>query len=247
MKNILFFLCAVFLMMTVSCGKKQPDYVKMLESEQKLASDADLNRELSRLKGELDAKTDDTDKAKVYKDISSVYLKKADYRSSISEALNAVKYQPNLSDAHAILGSSYLRLNRLADAERELQAAIDQDAKNSRALYETGNLLLVKGRFKEAAESYTAAIAVRPDYAEAYANRGNCHAKLNDAKKAEADFLKALSIDAAFAPACKNLGILYETKLGSKEKAKQYYTRYLELAPNASDRAFVSQWIKKLG
>ncbi|MGL4368501.1 MAG: tetratricopeptide repeat protein [Spirochaetota bacterium] len=245
LKKIPPYICAACLLF--SCGKKMPDYSTQFAEEQKIAAGAEINTQIKRLTDEAEAGKEDTEKAKIYQKLCTLYLSKADYTYSIKAALDAVKYQPNLPEARAVLGASYLKMNRFDDAQRELEAALNFDEKNSKAHYELGNLHFIKGKYREAAEDYTLALKSDASYYEALNNRGSCYAKLNDAKKAEADFLKTIALKDDFAPAHKNLGILYETKLKNPEKAVLYYKKYLDTAPNAQDRKFVLQWIRKLG
>ena len=62
-------------------------------------------------------------------------------------------------------------------------------------------------RADEASASFGAAITLKPDYAEAYNNRGNLAKDAGDLEAAVADFDKALSLRPDYAGAFYNRGI----------------------------------------
>jgi len=65
-------------------------------------------------------------------------------------------------------------------------------------------------------------------------------------KKAEAEFLKALSLSPDDPGIHYNLGILYDDTLGNAQKAKYHYRRFLDLAPNDRDAGRVVEWLAEL-
>ena len=244
MKQSIFIL--ILIATLVSCGKGTPDYNKIIETDSELADASDLSKNIKKLITEAEVAVEDTDKAKIYQKISSLYLSKGDYNSTIKNGLKAVRFQPNLSGARAHLGGAYLRLNRLSDAERELSASLEYDEKNEQAQFDLGNLFYLKGRYNDAVRHYTSAIAIDPSNYEYYVNRGNAYVKMRRYREAEADYLKTSEIAKEYAPAYKNLGILYDEFLKRKPEAVKMYRHYLSLSPNTYDRVYVSNWIRAL-
>ena len=65
-----------------------------------------------------------------------------------------------------------------------------------------------------------------------------------DAKRAEVAYKKAIEARDDFAPSYRALGILYLKKKDS-EKSRPLFEKYLQLAPNAFDRAYVEHYLTK--
>jgi tetratricopeptide (TPR) repeat protein len=65
-----------------------------------------------------------------------------------------------------------------------------------------------------------------------------------DFAKAKSAYEKSIALDAAYAPAVLNLGILYDLYLWDGARALELYDRYLQLAPGGDDQ--VKRWIGDL-
>lgn len=81
--------------------------------------------------------------------------------------------------------------------------------------------------------------------AEGSYNQGLEHLRARRYKKAQALLNEALGADGKFAPAWRDLGLVYE-KLGNKDMAQAAFSRYLFLSPDAPDADLVRQRIKNL-
>jgi len=79
-----------------------------------------------------------------------------------------------------------------------------------------------------AIEEFSKAIALNPDFADAYNNRGTAYYLLGEQDKARRDFRTALSIDPKNVPAKKNLEMLKWKKLTSRRAWRQ---REIPLSP----------------
>lgn len=92
-----------------------------------------------------------------------------------------------------------------------------------------GSALMDLGEDGQAAESYTKALALDPEYEEAYYNLGVVY-RTSDPVKAEALFRKALELDAEYASAHRELGFLL-LKTKDIENAEYQLRRAKELEP----------------
>jgi tetratricopeptide (TPR) repeat protein len=88
-----------------------------------------------------------------------------------------------------------------------------------------------KGDYQGAIATYTQAIALNPNYAQAYHNRGNARSKLGDNQGAVADYNQALRINPNYVLAYNNRG-LARFKLGDKQGAVADYNQALRIDPN---------------
>lgn len=83
--------------------------------------------------------------------------------------------------------------------------------------YNRGNLYgRDLGRYAPAIKEFNEAIRLKPDYTEAYANRGICNASLGLYSQAIGDFRKVISLKPDNAEAFNNRAVIY-LQLGGKE------------------------------
>ena len=84
--------------------------------------------------------------------------------------------------------------------------------------------------YEKAIEHYTNAINVKPDFAEAYNNRGVAYRSIGDFEAAIEDYTKAIDLDPEYANAYNNRGNAY-LNIGNFETAIQDYTKAIDLKP----------------
>ncbi len=87
-----------------------------------------------------------------------------------------------------------------------------------------------KGKFQEAIEDYTKAIALQDTYPQSRHNLANAYAALGKYELAEKEYLRAIAIDSRFFYAYLALGKLYLMR-GDKVKAADYLRKALEIYP----------------
>ena len=90
--------------------------------------------------------------------------------------------------------------------------------------------LTQKGKFDEAILEYNKAIAIKPNYAEAYSKRGNAYSGKGNSEQAISDYTKAIEVDPKFAPAYNNRGHTYLTK-GNFDQATSDLIKAIEINP----------------
>jgi tetratricopeptide (TPR) repeat protein len=78
--------------------------------------------------------------------------------------------------------------------------------------YDQGVAHFKEGRYREAIEAFKAAVAARPDYAEAYCDMGSAYDALGQYADAVAAYKKALAIRPNYAEAYYNLGLAHFTQ-----------------------------------
>ena len=96
------------------------------------------------------------------------------------------------------------------DAKKYILEAYDLNPKNPQILLAVASLKGREGDFKLALHNLNQAIYLKPDYANAYSNRGVVKGALGDTKGAIRDFTRAIKIDKYNAFAYQNRGISYE-------------------------------------
>ena len=100
-----------------------------------------------------------------------------------------------------------------------------------------------KGDTDRAIADHTKAIAIDPEHANAYTNRGNAYASKGEIDRAIADFDKAIALNPEFVFAYNNRGLAYKKK-GDKEQAIADFRKALEIDPSDQD---AKNNLKRLG
>jgi tetratricopeptide (TPR) repeat protein len=96
-----------------------------------------------------------------------------------------------------------------------------------------------------AVDDYGSAIELDPQYAKAYNNRGNAYASLGSLEQALADYERALGLDESLDLTYFNRGVI-NYQLQNYEAAIADLEMYLELVPEAEDRARVESLIEQM-
>lgn len=83
-----------------------------------------------------------------------------------------------------------------------------------------------------------------PEHASYYVGEAyRLRAEEGDGLRAEQSYLKAIAAAPEFAPSHRALGVYY-LKINQYSEAVRHFSRYLEIAPEAKDRAYVQQYLK---
>jgi len=110
-----------------------------------------------------------------------------------------------------------------------------------------GRACLDKGKYDDAIADYTKAIALNPNDATAYSNRGVAYGSKGAFDRAIADYTKAIALKPnvalAYTLAYTNRGYTHEKK-GDKEQAIADFRKALEIDP--SDQ-YAKESLKRLG
>jgi tetratricopeptide (TPR) repeat protein len=93
----------------------------------------------------------------------------------------------------------------------------EEEKRESSAFFLRGNAKWKEKEYHEAIKWYTEAIAKRPDFSDAYYNRGLVYQILEKNDEALADFSKATELDAKFAPALFKKAEILQTLQQSDE------------------------------
>lgn len=105
--------------------------------------------------------------------------------------------------------------------------------------FNKGSKASLENKRQEAIEAYTKAIELKPDYLEAYNNRGNAYSGLGNYKKAIKDSSKAIDLKPDLADAYVIRGFTYDI-IGNYQQAIKDYNKAIELK---SDDA-VAYWYR---
>lgn len=103
-----------------------------------------------------------------------------------------------------------------------------------------GNANAAQGKFAEASAAYRQAIAMDSTSALAWFNYGNMWMQRNDAPRAHACWVRAVKYNPKFAPARRNLGLLF-LQAGRPKEAEEQLSVYLRLERDPAMRAQIQR------
>lgn len=116
-----------------------------------------------------------------------------------------------------------------------------------RVILDNSRLDLKAGRFEKAERGVQKYLAIKPSDPKAYCLLGEIHrqkAEKGDLEKAKAHYEKAISIDPSYPDSHRGMGFIHY-KQGEKILAKKYLEQYLLLSSEATDRAYIQEYIKQ--
>ncbi len=88
------------------------------------------------------------------------------------------------------------------------------------------------------------AVQLSPQRADLHNQLGITYRMAGDFAKAKASYEQSIALDANYAPAVLNLGILYDLYLWDGARALELYDRYLQLTPGGDEQ--VKRWVSDL-
>jgi len=138
-----------------------------------------------------------------------------------------------------------MRAGRTDDAERAFLALTKSDPDLAGPHANLGVIYRDHGnRFEPAVAELERAVKLSPRQAAFHNELGVAYRQAGQFDKARQAYEQALALDANFAPAVLNLGILSDLYLGDGARALTLYERYLALTPQGD--AAVAKWVVDL-
>ncbi len=136
---------------------------------------------------------------------------------------DAIQLDPTYSAAYHTLGQIYKKQNKLVDAEKSFQGAIDnmKSEPNAEFFYDLGAIQSQQGeadgvaaseretKFRAAINSFQEALKLDPKVYKAHYRTGTLHEKLDEPEKADAAYRKTIEIKPSYSPAFVSLGNMY--------------------------------------
>jgi serine/threonine protein kinase len=113
----------------------------------------------------------------------------------------AKRVPPQTPWEHYVLGCSYLRTGELERAEQELRRAAELEPQGLWVNFVRGRCAYLRGHHAEAAEAFAICVALAPERAVCYYNRGLAYEALGRREQALADYDRAMGLDSDLTPA----------------------------------------------
>ena len=169
-----------------------------------------------------------------WKVLAAIYAKSGDSQNSIISSNNAVRADPNDSEAYSNMGLIYFQFKKYKDALKSYQKAIEIKPDYAEAYFNLGNVFKALGKLTEAEKSYLNAIKSNSKFLAAYFNLASTFIALNKLTEAESTYKKILELKPNYAEVYLNMGTLF-LKLKREDEAEFSYKKAIKLNPNFTD------------
>ena len=174
----------------------------------------------------------DPNSGRIHEDYGKYRLSRREWDKAARQFEAAI---PNGGSAEAYAGAAraYLGLNRLLEADKDVNQAVAKDPNDAAFLLLQGRVADAIGKAEEAFRKYEAALQKKPDFVEALTAEGMVWISRNDKAKARERFDTAMKTpgDKSSAAEDEAIGEL-ALALGEKDQALTVYSRALQKDPD---------------
>jgi tetratricopeptide (TPR) repeat protein len=158
-----------------------------------------------------------------YSNLAAIYLDQGQLRKGEEMLLKVTSLSPAFTEGFINLAVFYIRTRDADKAYAAIEKALETNPSSFAAHYNKGEILTMKGQYKDAVESYKMAIHLRPDMDAFKLTLGTAHIRAGDLPAAEKQF-NELTNTVVAAEAYRNLGLLYQNA-GKPDQAMQYFNQ----------------------
>jgi Flp pilus assembly protein TadD len=226
----------------VSTGEKHVDAAKDPAETAKLLAAADEAVSKGNLEAALplySAVLQEQPTAQTWLKSAVIHNRLGHDREAIYAFGRVLALEPDNVDALEQIGLIYVLHEQVDQAREYLERAIALDPSRWRAHNGLGVLSDTQHDYSAAVAHYQAALAITPNSAMLLSNAGYSQYLAGDLDTAAATFVKALSCDTTYAPARRNLALLYARK-GAYRDAVQLLSTVATEAAAYNDVGYVA-------
>ncbi len=171
-----------------------------------------------------------------------LFLKKLDLKAAKESIEKVITMYPRYPGAYNLLGELYLEAQNFASAGEAAKQEMIFNPTYLPAYVLAGKVFILKRDYNGAIVVLNRALRLDPNFVPALIQAGDASRLLRTYGAAQALLERASSLDSGNPQIHKRLGQLY-IDLGDKAKARQHYRAYLDLQPDAQDRAEVERYL----
>ncbi|MEK7396107.1 MAG: tetratricopeptide repeat protein [Candidatus Poribacteria bacterium] len=165
-----------------------------------------------------------------------IFVKKAEFENASNELSKIYGIYPKYPNLHYYKGAMYSVMGNHKTAIEEFLSELANNPNSMVTILALGREYIDVGHFDEALKQFNKAMRIAPASAEAKQQAGYANYLLKNYHGAIALYNAALMYDKANPLIHKRLGMAYRD-MGDRASAAQAFKRYLEMEPDAPDRA----------
>ncbi|MCE1247458.1 MAG: tetratricopeptide repeat protein [Firmicutes bacterium] len=169
--------------------------------------------------------------AQAYNIIGNTLFDLGKIEESLEEYTSSISIEPNFVPPYINRAWALLKLDRVVNAEKDLEKALQLEPENFKALKYLGLLYLKTERTDNAFESFMKATGIKPEDADVLNYLGIIHLKNTDYDKSREMFEKAIYAKPDHFDAVYNLGLLFEAT-DRLEEAKKVFKALMDSFPD---------------
>jgi len=162
------------------------------------------------------------------------YFEKGKYREAVIEFRNAIKVDPNFTEAHHQLAETYLRLQQGQDGYQELSRTVELQPDNYQARLELANLAILGHDFQQAQQQVDLLSKQRPNDAAVHLTISSLLAGQQNLLGAIEEMNKAIALTPGRWEFYLQLALL-QMRTNQPEAAEASFKKVTELNPTATE------------
>ena len=170
-----------------------------------------------------------------------IFLKDSNFEAAGEELNRVFEVSPRFPELHYRRAQMNAKMGRTKDALGELEQELKLNPRLVKALVDQGNIFLRANDLEDAMKSFVKAMELDPQNANAKIGAGYVNYLKRQFPSAIALLQSALSLDKGNPEIYKKLGFAYRDS-GDAAKAMQAFQSYLDLNPDAPDKADFEQY-----
>jgi tetratricopeptide (TPR) repeat protein len=159
------------------------------------------------------------------------FFKGDDFIGAERQCRKSLELNPKSAKAHAILGISLARQDKLDEANVHLLEAIRLDPADYEAHYSLGQTMTRQKKYDEALNHFSIVLRLRPDYTQAHGYMGSLLLAKGQLDRAEVHLSEALRLDPNYVDAHYNMGQLM-LRRKQLDSAISHLSRAVALKPD---------------
>jgi len=165
---------------------------------------------------------------------------------AISTLQQVLQSEPDLEEAHFLLGNAYAKQDQFTQAETQYLETLKLNPDHVDARSNLGVTYYREGKLDEAEKMFREALSKQPNDAEIHYNLGGVLAARNQLDEAITEFLKAKELNPSLPEVYLGLGSVYQLQ-GKKAEAVEALREYLTRSNDPTWRAKAEQMLRELG
>lgn len=173
-------------------------------------------------------------RARLRMELAAGYFEHGQTSVALEELKQVLAIDPGYADAYSLRGLVYMRLEDAAQAEDSFRRAVAINPRDANTRHNYGWLLCQQNRYGDAAQQFTAALALPgyTDRAKTLMTQGVCELKAGQRQQAERSLLQAYELDAGNPV----IGFNLASVLAQREEwsRAQFYVRRVNNSPSAN-------------